>query len=112
MGYNIECMGYSGYTIEYIKYMGFGTHPNQFKYIFMDSGHFRENIKNMFVDFAHFGTFGSYIVLISKTEILLWISTSSQKLSPGTHPDSTAAPGYIDKNRGVAKTTWHESPTY
>ena len=44
---NTKYMGYSGYTIKYIKYMGFGTYPNQFKHIFMD--------------FGHFWTFGSYI---------------------------------------------------
>ena len=94
MEYDIKYMGYSGYTIKYMKYIGFGTYPNQFKHIF--------------VDFGHFGTFGSYIVLISKTEILLSISTSSQKLSPGTHPDSSAAPCYIDKNRGLRKTMARE----
>ena len=40
MEYNIKYMGYNGYTIKYIKYIGFGTHPNQFKHIFMDFGHF------------------------------------------------------------------------
>ena len=29
----MKYMGYSGYTMEYIKYMGFGTYPNQFKHI-------------------------------------------------------------------------------
>ena len=47
MEYNIRYIGYSGYTMEYIKYMGFRTYPNQFKHIV--------------TDFAYFWRFGSYI---------------------------------------------------
>ena len=47
MEYNIKYIPYSGYTPKYIKYIGFGTHPNHFLYIFMDFGHFREKYKNI-----------------------------------------------------------------
>ena len=44
MEYNIKYIPYSGYTPKYIKYIGFGTHPNHFLYIFMDFGHFPEKL--------------------------------------------------------------------
>ena len=81
MEYNIKYIPYSGYTMEYIKYMGFGTYPNQFKHIFMDSG--------------HFWTFGSYIfqkpIRRPPQNHRPPFSPSTQKLSPGTIPMRTAS---------------------
>ena len=47
MGYNIKDMGCSGYTMKYIKYMGFGTHPNIFYIFSWISVIFRKNYKNI-----------------------------------------------------------------
>ena len=98
MIYDIKYMGYSAYTIKYIKYIGFGTYPNQFKHIFYG---FRTLLDIWFIYFPKSNPSTPPFYRHP-------ISPSSQKPSPGTYPESTAALGYIDKILELPKTMARE----